>query len=214
LKTYLLLEDGKKFNYHRLKARIDTATNPRLRHIYRHAQVNNKHQDYHAKRRWTEEQGYVPRRVLIAGNNGEVELIDNDYDWWTWYEYSLSRLDPRTLSSIKISQINSLPECSGLYFLLLNGVTIYIGRARNLKSRWKQHHIRPYVKGFERNLRLHYIPVFYSGVLKDVETKRIAFEEPLLNGEDKNKYPDYTQNRLRRLSQLNAGQSKKLAAFY
>lgn len=213
MKTCLPLEDGKKHLYHRLKARIDTETNSRLRHFYRRAHVNKKRQDYDEERRRTEEEGYVPRRVFIAGSNGEVELID-DCDWWTWYKYSLSRLDPRTLPSIKISQIKRLPECSGLYFLLLNGVTIYIGKSRNLKSRWKQHHILPYVKGFERNLRLHYIPVFYPGVLKDVEIKRIAFEEPLLNGEDKNNYPDYTQARVRRLSQLNAAQSKKLATFY
>jgi hypothetical protein len=44
---------------------------------------------------------------------------------------------------IKADELSQLPTKSGVYRVWHNGRVIYVGQARNLKRRWKTHHMTP-----------------------------------------------------------------------
>lgn len=53
---------------------------------------------------------------------------------------SSSHVDPWGLSSVPISNRDALPHCQGIYFALAHGQVLYIGKARNIRNRWRNHH--------------------------------------------------------------------------
>jgi hypothetical protein len=48
--------------------------------------------------------------------------------------------NPLTLPSVPLDLRNSLPACAGIYFAIFRSQVLYIGRSRNIKARWRNHH--------------------------------------------------------------------------
>lgn len=44
------------------------------------------------------------------------------------------------MQSLALTQTDMLPETSGVYIVYLDDVVLYVGKAKNIKSRWIQHH--------------------------------------------------------------------------
>jgi len=52
-----------------------------------------------------------------------------------------SMLNPLQLPSIPLSERKQLPECAAIYFAIdANNRVLYIGKAKNLVARWRNHH--------------------------------------------------------------------------
>lgn len=49
-------------------------------------------------------------------------------------------IDVTTLPSVGVADARLLPECPGIYFVILDGEVIYVGKSKNLNARWKSHH--------------------------------------------------------------------------
>lgn len=92
----------------------------------------------------------------------------------------LATVDPWTLPRVKISQVNRLPDTSGLYFVFCSSELLYIGRTRQgFRSRWRQHHRQD----LKRDDRLYVAYLEYSGDdLPRLESVAISLFRPTMNG--------------------------------
>src|SRR5688572_10296586 len=89
-----------------------------------------------------------------------------------------------SLPSVPFSERQSLPECQGLYFVVgLDGGVAYLGKARNIRSRWLAHHRRHSVAKIEGAV-IAWMPFDGSAtLLRDAELACIAHFNPPLNGD-------------------------------
>lgn len=44
------------------------------------------------------------------------------------------------MKKVTLDRLNQLPQTSGVYFVCNGDQVLYVGQAKNLKSRWKNHH--------------------------------------------------------------------------
>ena len=63
-----------------------------------------------------------------------------------------------SLPSVSISDKSLLPTYSGIYFVVSEVEVIYIGKTKNLKTRWEDHHIRPKLKKYFE-VRVAWLPI-------------------------------------------------------
>lgn len=90
-----------------------------------------------------------------------------------------------TLPSLPLSQRNSLPECPSIYFAIdSNNRVLYVGKAINLLSRWKNHHRQEQLNRINRKNPIKIAWLICPSeleVLARTETYFIEFYQPLLN---------------------------------
>ncbi|WP_250124936.1 GIY-YIG nuclease family protein [Chroococcidiopsis sp. CCMEE 29] len=94
-------------------------------------------------------------------------------------------LDLSKLPSVSLSQKNSLPECSAIYFAVdSKNRVLYVGKATNLLARWKNHHRQEQLSRINRRNKIKIAWLSCSNqldVLTNTEAYFINFYQPLLN---------------------------------
>ncbi len=94
-------------------------------------------------------------------------------------------LDLSKLPSVSLSQKNSLPECSAIYFAVdSKNRVLYVGKATNLLARWKNHHRQEQLSRINRRNKIKIAWLSCSSqldILTNIETYFINFYQPLLN---------------------------------
>lgn len=92
---------------------------------------------------------------------------------------SLLDLDPMLLPSVKSDSLVELPSVSGIYFVLVDDVVVYIGKSLNLKVRWNdfEHHVLPQLP---KSFLVSWLAVNKTA-LGFVELLLIELHEPELN---------------------------------
>jgi excinuclease UvrABC nuclease subunit len=79
------------------------------------------------------------------------------------------------LPQVSVQERHRLPTASGVYFVLSKcGEILYVGRAKNLRSRWRNHHLR------HPDWTIAYLEAPLS-VLRELETGLIRRFLPRLN---------------------------------
>jgi excinuclease UvrABC nuclease subunit len=74
-----------------------------------------------------------------------------------------------------------LPKISCVYFVVNNKhEIIYIGRTKNLKLRWRNHHIEKYLMRYKALIKIFYLEMSEE-LLEEFETKLIFYFTPRLN---------------------------------
>ncbi|MHC5930829.1 GIY-YIG nuclease family protein [Nostoc sp.] len=95
-------------------------------------------------------------------------------------------IDLTSLPSVPLSKYSQLPEISGIYFAIdsLNTVQ-YIGRAKNILSRWRGHHRKRELQKLD-GVRISYLAISDTSLLNEVESALIEYFNPCLNGDTRN----------------------------
>lgn len=90
---------------------------------------------------------------------------------------------PAALPSVPLAERKSLPPCQGIYFVLAGDERVlYIGRAKNLRSRWAMHHRLKDVTANGAS-SIHWLAFDGSSELLDgIEKACIEYFAPALNG--------------------------------
>ncbi|MEA5496352.1 GIY-YIG nuclease family protein [Limnoraphis robusta Tam1] len=94
-----------------------------------------------------------------------------------------SILDPLTLPSVLLSERQHLPSCAAIYFAIdANDRILYVGKAKNLAARWKNHHRIHKLKEIdqESSVRLAW-QAWNEEDLDEAERSSIKRFQPLLN---------------------------------
>jgi hypothetical protein len=91
--------------------------------------------------------------VIGGGDLGIQELGETEGLTVGLNILTMSRsLDPLQLPSVSLTQRNHLPACSAIYFALdSSNRVLYVGKAKNLASRWKNHHRLHKLKEINQN---------------------------------------------------------------
>lgn len=90
-------------------------------------------------------------------------------------------IDPLSLPSVPLNGKDKLPTSPGIYFALsATGKILYIGRAGEFKSRWRDHRHYP-VLYFIEKVRVAYWKLDSKNNLSDIEQELINFHKPPLN---------------------------------
>ena len=90
--------------------------------------------------------------------------------------------DFRTLPNLTLLDKQQLPECSTVYFAVAKGQVLYIGRANNLRDRWRNHHRLPQLETISKKceVRIFWL-VCEKSQLSMLEQQYIEHYCPLLN---------------------------------
>lgn len=87
-----------------------------------------------------------------------------------------------TLPNLKLSDRQSLPECSAIYFVTARDQVLYVGLATNLRNRWQNHHRLPQLEAVNRRSE---VKLFWftcdQGQLNELERQYIEYYCPVLN---------------------------------
>lgn len=96
-----------------------------------------------------------------------------------------SEFDLSKLPSLSLSQRNILPECPAIYFAVdSKNRVLYVGKAINLLTRWKNHHRQEQLNRINRKNKIKIAWLQCSNnltLLANTETYFIEFYQPLLN---------------------------------
>lgn len=93
----------------------------------------------------------------------------------------ISEVCPTDLEFVPLSKKRQLPSVSAVYFCLGSGdKVLYIGKATNIKERWKNHHRHKQLKQIE-DVRIFWMET-PPDLLDDVERASIKWFNPDLNG--------------------------------
>lgn len=91
-----------------------------------------------------------------------------------------------TFPSLKLSEKEKLPECSGIYFAIANNQILYIGQSRNIKNRWQNHHRLPQLEKINKRCE---VKLFWlecnQNQLNEIEKQYINYYYPGLNNTKK-----------------------------
>jgi hypothetical protein len=87
-------------------------------------------------------------------------------------------LNITALPGVAVAERKALPNCPGVYFVIDGDVVMYIGRAVNLRNRWKNHHRLNQVRG----ARIVWLAISDAALLDGIEQACIAYFQPALNG--------------------------------
>jgi hypothetical protein len=85
------------------------------------------------------------------------------------------------LPSVGIRDRHHLPDCPGLYFVISDGLVLYVGKAKSILSRWRSHHRERQIDGEYPNARIHWERFDSSDFLLSVEAEYIRAINPRLN---------------------------------
>ncbi|MCM0589481.1 MAG: GIY-YIG nuclease family protein [Gloeotrichia echinulata DEX184] len=115
-------------------------------------------------------------------------------------------INPETLNifslpSLELSQRDCLPEKRVIYFVASLDKIYYIGKAINLKTRWKQHHRYSQVEN-EEGVLIYWMEVEKNEDLSAWETLLIQYFEPSLNGTPVDN-PDFQRRSYQDFNSLN-----------
>ncbi len=91
--------------------------------------------------------------------------------------------DPLLLSSVPLANRNQLPTCSAIYFAIdAQNRILYVGKAKNLLTRWKNHHRLYSLKELDKDysVSLYWQP-WPEDNLDEAERLLIQQLQPLLN---------------------------------
>lgn len=95
------------------------------------------------------------------------------------------KFDLSKLPSLFLSQKDSLPKCPSVYFAIdSRNRVLYVGKAINLLSRWKNHHRQEQLNRINRKNKIKIAWLYCSNdlaLLANTETYFIEFYQPLLN---------------------------------
>lgn len=95
-----------------------------------------------------------------------------------------TQLELTALPSVAFEARRDLPSCQGIYFAILpDGTVLYIGKAKNIFARWRQHHRADKLSRWP-GVSLSWLQFDGSSALLD-ELERACIEcfSPVLNGE-------------------------------
>ena len=94
--------------------------------------------------------------------------------------FSITDLNPFSLTSLTIQNKDDLPEEAGIYFVIDESKVYYIGMSQNLQQRWYSHHRQP---DFDEipNLLIAYIGGLPASYLRSIEATLIQHFTPKLN---------------------------------
>ena len=86
------------------------------------------------------------------------------------------------LPSKPITKLKELPQDAGVYYITVLGIVLYVGKAKNLRNRWKSsHHRYQQFKLLHPFGRLHYL-VLHQSQIHAYEKAEIAKFQPKWNG--------------------------------
>lgn len=86
------------------------------------------------------------------------------------------------LPSVSLSELQSLPECPGIYFVIDKDCSVlYIGKADNLRRRWNKWHHR-FDQAAENGAKVAWMQVSSKILLFDIEKALIQYFQPTANG--------------------------------
>jgi len=109
-----------------------------------------------------------------------VQLQRISYIWGVVAQRSDSmQVNFDSLPSLPLGSKSMLPECSGVYFVFGDGELQYVGKAENLRKRWRNHARRSEVECLEAP-SIKWMPT-KSDLLDSVEASVIARYQPALN---------------------------------
>ncbi|MCS6958992.1 MAG: GIY-YIG nuclease family protein [Pseudanabaenaceae cyanobacterium SKYGB_i_bin29] len=93
---------------------------------------------------------------------------------------------PLELPSLHLSNRKQLPACSAVYFVMdSNNIILYVGKAKNLSSRWRNHHRLFEFQKFDRQFPLRIAwKVCDEKTLDEVERRLIEQYRPPLNNRE------------------------------
>jgi len=84
------------------------------------------------------------------------------------------------LPSLPLNDRQKLPSIACIYFVLENDWLVYIGRSRDLRFRWRQHHRYHDFQDLE-NVKIAWLEISEPSLLHEIEMALIAWFEPYLN---------------------------------
>lgn len=91
------------------------------------------------------------------------------------------QIDPLTLPSLPLTERQKFPKIAAVYFAIgLSGAILYIGRSRNLATRWSVHHRYLELKTIG-NVRIAWLHCSNESLLPDIEEALIKHFIPPLN---------------------------------
>lgn len=93
-------------------------------------------------------------------------------------------IDPLALPSLGLWQRCNLPRCSAVYFVLLENDVLYVGQAKDIYSRWKNHHLLKLLSQMDEPTRIAWIECSTDQLTK-LETELINHYAPRLNGKNR-----------------------------
>lgn len=95
----------------------------------------------------------------------------------------VTKVNPFTLPSVSILNLDSLPNLGGVYFAISAPAEIlYIGKAIDIYQRWRSHHRFDDINVYS-NVKIAYLPCIVSSEddLSEIETACIMHFRPQLN---------------------------------
>lgn len=92
----------------------------------------------------------------------------------------LTKIQPDVLPSVALANRKQLPKCSSIYFAIANGRVQYIGRAKNMRTRWAKHHRYDELSLMDA-ARIAYMEC-PADLLDEIEEALISWFNPPLNG--------------------------------
>lgn len=115
-------------------------------------------------------------RGISAGQPKSVGDMDNISS------FNFEDFDPFALPFVMASDKSKLPTCPGIYFAIGGPRTIvYIGSARNIRARWKNHHVYIFLAMAMVDARIAYMTANSEGRLRIFEEALIKHFSPVLN---------------------------------
>ncbi len=87
-----------------------------------------------------------------------------------------------SLPHCSVAQLSHLPRCAGIYYVTAFGLIFYIGKAKNLRQRWQQHHRLAQFRLLAPFGRLHYQTLPAADVAV-AEKRAIARYRPYWNNQ-------------------------------
>ena len=98
-------------------------------------------------------------------------------------------MNPFQLPSVSLAEKDKLPSAPGIYYVLNrhSNEIVYVGRSKNIRSRWKEHHWDWNIKAMEAVLYEQSVMVIAWEIcpipqLNELENERIKTLKPRLNG--------------------------------
>ena len=90
-------------------------------------------------------------------------------------------IDIATLPSIDLSDRKHLPGVSAVYFVIEEGVVIYVGASENLLRRWRSHNKLEQLEGRPGQIKIAWLECPAASIVTTIEDAMIKLFQPELN---------------------------------
>ncbi|RCJ20150.1 hypothetical protein A6S26_05360 [Nostoc sp. ATCC 43529] len=102
----------------------------------------------------------------------------------------INDIQPNHLPSLPLVRRSQLPKCAGVYFVIDgDGVVQYIGRSKNLRSRWVAHHKLAEIREMT-GAKVSWLEISDEDLLPSIEAALIQWFSPPLNREGEGRFQD------------------------